>query len=406
MLADHPRVADDVLDHDDRVVHQDADREDQREERDAVQGVAEEIEQEERERQRDRNRDQHHGRLAPAEDQPDQRRDREDGEQHVPQQLVALVGGRLAVVAGDGELHVRRHQRPLQRVELRRDAPGDVGRVGALPLGDGDGDGRLRAGGLRLEGDVRRRLGVAVDDVRHVAHEHGTPARRGHDGVAQIIGRAQAVPRLEAGHAAARDRARRGAAHVGAGDRLLNGERIEIVGRQPRGVDVHADLPRPPADDRHLRHVVDFGDGVPQLDGQQSQLIVRVPRRPHRDGQDRHVVDRARLDDGTDHARRDAVRVRGELLVEANERGFQGLVHREAGDDHRLSGARGRVDVFHAGHFPEQLLQRTRDPLFDVRRCRPGHLDEDVDHRHDNLRFLFARQRQHRQGAERHRGQR
>ena len=178
LLAAHPRVADDVLHHDDRIVHQDADGEDQREERDAVQGVAIEIEHEQRERERDRNRDQHDGRLAPAEDQPDQRRDREDGEQHVPQQFVALVGGGLAIVAGDGEMHVRRHERSLERVELLGDAVGDVGGVGALPLGDGDGDGRLRAGRLRLEGDIRRGLGVAVHHFRHVAHEHGTPAGR------------------------------------------------------------------------------------------------------------------------------------------------------------------------------------------------------------------------------------
>ena len=379
--------------------------EDQREERDAVQGVAIEIEHEERERERDRNRDQHDGRLAPAEDQPDQRRDREDGEQHVPQQFVALVGGGLTIVTGDGEMHVRRHERSLERVELLGDAVGDVGGVGALPLGDGDGDGRLRAGRLRLEGDIRRGLGVALHHFRHVAHKHGTPASGGHDGVAQFIGGAQAAPRLEAGHHTARDRARRGATHVGACDRLLNRERIEIVGRQPRGVDVHANLPWAPADDGHLRHVVDFSDGLSQLDGERSQLIVRVTRRPHRDGKDRHIVDRARLDEGPDDAWRDAIRIRGQFLIEANERGFLRLVHREADDDHRLSGTRGRVDVFHAGHFPEQLLQRTRDPLFDIRRCRPRHLDEHVNHRHDDLRFLFARQRHHRQGAKRHRGQ-
>jgi hypothetical protein len=131
------------------------------------------------------------------------------------------------------------------------------------------------------------------------------------------------------------------------------------------------------------------------LDGERSQLIVRVTRRPHRDGQDRHIVDRARLDDGPDDAWWDAIRIRGQFLIEANERGFLRLVHLEADDDHRLSGTRGRVDVFHAGHFPEQLLHRTRDPLFDIRRCRPRHLDEHVNHRHDDLRFLFARQRHH-----------
>ena len=58
------------------------------------------------------------------------------------------------------------------------------------------------------------------------------------------------------------------------GDRLLNRERIESVGRQPRGIDVHAHLPRASADEGHLRHVVDFGDGVAQLGGERPQLVV------------------------------------------------------------------------------------------------------------------------------------
>ena len=52
---DMPRVAHDVLDDDDRVVDEDADREDQREERDAVQRVAVEVEDEQRQRERDRD---------------------------------------------------------------------------------------------------------------------------------------------------------------------------------------------------------------------------------------------------------------------------------------------------------------------------------------------------------------
>ena len=231
LLVAHPHVADDVLHHDDRIVHQDADGEDQREERDAVEGVAIEIEREEREGERDRNRDQHDARLPPAKDQPDHRRNREHGQQHVPQQLVALVGGGLPVVTGDGEVHVRRHQRSLERVEFPGDAAGDVGGVGTLPLGDGDGDRGLRARGLRLEGDIRRGLGAAIDDVRHVAHQQRTPAGGGDDGVAQFIGRAQAAPRLESGRHAARDGARRAATHIGAADRLLNRERIQTVGR-------------------------------------------------------------------------------------------------------------------------------------------------------------------------------
>ena len=65
-------VAHDVLDDHDGVVDQDADAEDEREERDAIDGVAEEVEDRHGERQRDRNGQQHHARLAPAEEQRDQ----------------------------------------------------------------------------------------------------------------------------------------------------------------------------------------------------------------------------------------------------------------------------------------------------------------------------------------------
>ena len=70
-------VADDVLDDDDRVVDEDADREDQREQRDAVERVAVEVEDEQR--QRERRPGSRAGRpatLAPAEREPDQERPR------------------------------------------------------------------------------------------------------------------------------------------------------------------------------------------------------------------------------------------------------------------------------------------------------------------------------------------
>ena len=59
-------VAHDVLDDDDRVVDEDADREDEREERDPVERVADEVEDEQRQRERRRDRDRDDERLAPA----------------------------------------------------------------------------------------------------------------------------------------------------------------------------------------------------------------------------------------------------------------------------------------------------------------------------------------------------
>ncbi len=161
------RVADDVLHHDDRIVHEDADGEDQREERDAVQRVAVEVEHEQRQRQRDRNRDEHDRRLAPAEHEPDERRHREHGEQHVPQQLVALLGGGLAVVAGDGEMHVGRARAcpSACRASASTWCATSMALV-PLRLATAIVTAGCAPAVARLEGDVRRGLGVAVHAPR------------------------------------------------------------------------------------------------------------------------------------------------------------------------------------------------------------------------------------------------
>jgi hypothetical protein len=109
------QVAVDVLDHDDRVVDQDADREDQREQRDAVERVAHRVVDEQRERERDRHGDQHHQRLAPAQEEARSAASRTGGDQQVEDQLVGLLRRRLAVVA--------RHRPPRRRPAAAVRAP-------------------------------------------------------------------------------------------------------------------------------------------------------------------------------------------------------------------------------------------------------------------------------------------
>ena len=68
----HLEMAVDVLDDDDRIVDQNADGEDQREQRDAVERVAERVVHEQRECERHRYSDEHDRGLAPAEEEPDE----------------------------------------------------------------------------------------------------------------------------------------------------------------------------------------------------------------------------------------------------------------------------------------------------------------------------------------------
>ena len=79
------------------------------------------------------------------------------GHEQLEDQLVDLVVGGLAVVAGDLDLDLVRDQPPLERLDHGQDVVGHRDAVGALLLGDRDRD-RLVAVGLPL-GAIR--LGIA-----------------------------------------------------------------------------------------------------------------------------------------------------------------------------------------------------------------------------------------------------
>ena len=87
-------------------------------------------------------------------------------------QLVRLVARRFAVVARHGEVHVQRHEHAANGGELLVDTRGNLNGVGAAPLRDADGDGRLRAAVAPDKGHVAHGLGVGVHDPRNIAHEH------------------------------------------------------------------------------------------------------------------------------------------------------------------------------------------------------------------------------------------
>ena len=216
-----PCVAHDVFYDDNRIVHEDADGEDQREERDPVQRVAVEIEGEERERQSHRYGQQHDRGFALAERQPDQRRDGQHGQQHVPQQLVRLLGGCLAVIPSHRHLEIGWHRRASHELEFLLDAPCDVDGVGALALGDRERDGWIRPAPL-VERDVAGRPGVTVDHRRDVAEENRALAMRAHDDAAQIVCGFDPQSRPQRRGRSAFDLAPGGDAHVGRSDCLLH----------------------------------------------------------------------------------------------------------------------------------------------------------------------------------------
>ena len=142
-----------------------------------------------------------------------------------------------------------------------------------------------------------------------------------------------------------------------------------------------------------------------QLRRELPHLHIVVVRAGQRERHHRHVVDRAGLHHRWRHAWRQCARVRGELLIQPDERLLFVLSDEESDDDHGATAAGGGVDVLDTGYLPQQLLDRPGDTLFDFGRRRAWHPDEHVDHRHDDLRLFFARQGDHRPHPEQQRGE-
>ena len=132
--AGETRVADDVFYDDDGVVHEDADGEDQREERDPVERVTVEVKYEEREREGRGDGEENDKGFPPAEENEDEDRDAEDGDAHVEQEFVALLGGGVAIVARDRDGDGGGDERAAEGVDLGEGGVDDVDGVGAGAL--------------------------------------------------------------------------------------------------------------------------------------------------------------------------------------------------------------------------------------------------------------------------------
>ena len=186
------KVADDVFDHDDGVIHQNADGEDQREERDAVQREAVEIKHQQRERERGGNGDADDARFAPAERQPDQQRHADHRDAHVQQQFVGFLRGGFAVVARDGDRHVGGNDAALERLDFAQDFVRDGDGIRAGPLGDAERDGGFFAARIadwprRSKQHILARLFRAVHDLGDFAQINRFAAIHADDHVAHVL---------------------------------------------------------------------------------------------------------------------------------------------------------------------------------------------------------------------------
>ena len=166
----------DVLDHDDRVVDDDAGREHDAEQRQRVDRKTEQLHEREGADERDRNRDRRNDRAAPVlQEQEHHEHDEADGLGQRLQHLDDRLVHDRDVVERDLRLEPRRKVLP-QALELALDAREHLNGVRGRQQLDADA-GRFHAG----ESQVRRVALGAELDAADVAHAHQRAALAGLD---------------------------------------------------------------------------------------------------------------------------------------------------------------------------------------------------------------------------------
>src|SRR5215472_11373385 len=177
-----------------------------------------------------------------------------------------------------------------------------------------------------------------------------------------------------------------------------------MIAGQPGFVEIHAYLPALPADNVDRGNLVHLLDGVVQLRGEAPQIVVAIALGPERQGQNGHIIDRARLNARRRGARRHQVEVCGYLVVQTHNGLLFVLADEKTHYGHRHARAGCRVDVLDARNLPQELLHRFGNTLLDFARGGARHLDEDVDHGDDDLRLLLPGKFNHSDDAQKKRG--
>ena len=401
-LAEHAPVPRDVLDHHDRVVDEDADREDQREQADPIDRVAHHPGSEEGQQDRRRDDDQHDEALPPADRERDQRDDRDRRKSQVKEKLVRLLGRRLPVVAGHRDLEARRDDTAPHDLEPLQDVVGDGHRIGALALGDRDGDGRaaLQLAVRRARDGPRAMLGFrgADDDVGDVLDiDRPSVARREQEepDIRDTLEGLAGEHRERLAAVAKRPHLER---TVGVGDLVDELIQGDAEHRQFLRVGFDADLVRAAADDIGRADVVDLGELVLQFLGDLEETVVGPPvrlagRGREREGDDRDVVDATPDDQRLRDAFRQVAEIRPDLLVDAKRRDVLVGADEKARRYHDGIVVGLRIDVLDSVDALDDVFERARDELHRLVGLVAVCLNDDVDHRHADLRLLLARQR-------------
>ena len=98
-------MAHNIFNHDNRVIDQNTDGENQRKKTDTVNRITHQPRGKEREQNRRRDDDQHHHAFTPSNRQRDEDHNRDGSKRQMEQELIGFFCCRLAVIAGDFNLY-------------------------------------------------------------------------------------------------------------------------------------------------------------------------------------------------------------------------------------------------------------------------------------------------------------
>ncbi len=405
-VLDRPamQVAVDVLDHHNGAIDQQTQRENEREQGDAVDALADDQIDREHGEQRQRHGERHDAGLAPAEEKPQQQRHADNGDAQMLHQRVHRLVGLVAVVAGHGDMHALRQRIALDLAELGEHIVHHDHGIGARFFGDGQGDRahlltmRLALGG-QAPSEVRQivHLFRPFGDLGHILQIDRLAVWRADKDVAHLLCVAEEAVDAYRGDLVAIDQITDGRRRVAALQNLVELFERNAGGRQlaRRNRHVHRTRRAPHHfGERHPGHVAQMGQ---HLLTHVAQLHAIHRRGRQREGEDGHVVHVDRLDHRLHCPGGNAVEVLHQLVVHLDQAFFLVFAHFELHCDHAEIVGRIAIGVIDAGHRGHDGFERLDHQILDLLRPGPRLGDDDVRRRHHDLRVVFARRDQQRQ---------
>ena len=237
----------DVFNNHNRIIHQQAQRKNQRKQRNPVNRLPREQTDGQHNKQNQRNIQGHDGRFAPAEEnqQDDNHRHNRDA-QMLDEQIHRIIGAR-ARITGNGHIHIIGNQLAPEAVQLLLYVPGNKHGVGTAFFGQRNRNRRhldiravqmnlLATGGAEADAVIGRHLGRAVVNLGNIAQIHRLALPLPHDQTPDLIRILQISVQPDPSHKASANKIAFRTAGIGRGQRAVQLIEGYVIGGQSRRI--------------------------------------------------------------------------------------------------------------------------------------------------------------------------